>query len=115
MEKAEESQLFCAAPGAFVGSGSRGEELHKPSWPEEHQEVALSVEMVDQELGICAKVVSFILSHSSTPPISPSLNEWCQPVLSKLLLSHLSMVAAAVPLLRSRPAPGTLEKGLNHL
>lgn len=87
MEKAEQSQLFCAAPGAFVGSGSRGEELHKPSWPEEHQEVALSVEMVDQELGVCTKVVSFILSHSSTPPISPSLNEWCQPVLSKLLLS----------------------------
>lgn len=45
MEKAEESQLFCAAPGAFVGSGRRCEELHKPLWPEEHQEVAVSVEI----------------------------------------------------------------------
>lgn len=71
------------------------------------------MEMLDQELGVCSEVVSLILSHPLTP--HPSLNEWGQPALPKLLLSHLPTVAGAVPLLRSRPAPGTLEKGLNHL
>lgn len=92
MEKAEESQLLCAAPGGFVGSEGRCEELHNPSWPGEHQEVALSGEMLDQELGVCSKVVSFMLSLPYTPPISSSLSEWCQPILPKLLPFHLSMV-----------------------
>lgn len=47
------------------------------------------MEVLDQELGVCSDVVSFVLSHPPTPPICLSLNERCQPVLPKLLLSSV--------------------------
>lgn len=116
VEKAEESQLLCAAPGGFVGSEGRCEELHIPSWPGEHQDLGLSVEMLDQEF-----------QRSSAPKLSLSCCLFPSPHQLALLLTSgfslscqncfflLSLVAGAVPLLRSRPAPGTLKKGLNHL